>query len=379
MIKANRTTMLTVRTILLSILVFMGCAGAASAACDPGPNQVSLYSDRDYAGPCVVKGAGDYPDSAAIGLGNDSISSIRVGQFAQVMICRDNNYGGECLTITGDVPLLTGNRVGNDMTSSLKVASRNSAPCMPGWDQASFFRDGNFSGPCVTKGPGDYPNAQAIGTPNDSISSFLVGPHAQVVLCTDNDFLGDCIVTGVSAATMSGRIGNDKVSSLRVQTLNATSCAPAAGQASLFIHSDYLAPCVTLGAGRYANASQMRIGNDQVSSVRVAPGSHVCAYKDADFRKLIADISANTPNLGPANNDAISSVAILPLATSCATVTVNDAAGGGGAVSTPPATKYCTNDCSNCRRDGLNCRQRTIVDTICPPSQSFFSAPSACY
>ena len=50
-----------------------------------------------------------------------------------------------------------------------------------------------------------------------------------------------------------------------------------------------------------------------------------------------------------------------------------------GPAVTPQAARYCTNDCNNCRRDGLRCRQRSISDTACPSYQSFFQAPSACY
>lgn len=46
---------------------------------------------------------------------------------------------------------------------------------------------------------------------------------------------------------------------------------------------------------------------------------------------------------------------------------------------TTQSARYCTNNCDNCRRDGLRCRQRSIVDVNCPSTQSFFLAPHACY
>src|SRR5262245_61536568 len=53
--------------------------------------------------------------------------------------------------------------------------------------------------------------------------------------------------------------------------------------------------------------------------------------------------------------------------------------GTGGPAVAPPPARYCTNSCDNCRRDGLRCRQRSLVDVACPTTQSFFLAPLACY
>ena len=52
---------------------------------------------------------------------------------------------------------------------------------------------------------------------------------------------------------------------------------------------------------------------------------------------------------------------------------------GSGPAPAPQPARYCTNNCDNCRRDGLRCRQRSIVDVACPSTQSFFQAPQACY
>jgi hypothetical protein len=86
---------------------------AAHAACEPGQNQVSFYKDANFSGSCVVKTFGDYPNSGAIGLPNDSISSVRVGTGAQVVVCKDNDFQGDCILLTNDVSFLNDNRVGN--------------------------------------------------------------------------------------------------------------------------------------------------------------------------------------------------------------------------------------------------------------------------
>jgi hypothetical protein len=64
---------------------------AAQAACEPGPNEVSLFKDAGFKGQCVVKEFGDFANSNQIGLPNDSISSVRVGNNAQVIVCKDDD------------------------------------------------------------------------------------------------------------------------------------------------------------------------------------------------------------------------------------------------------------------------------------------------
>jgi len=92
--------------------------------CHPGPNQAALYVDADYSGQCVVREVGQYPNPGAIGLPNDAISSLRVGANVQVVLCRDDNYGGFCETFTADDPNLTDNPIGNDQVSSARVEPR---------------------------------------------------------------------------------------------------------------------------------------------------------------------------------------------------------------------------------------------------------------
>src|SRR5262245_8085583 len=105
---------------------------AAQAACEPGPNEVSFFQDAGFKGRCVVKEFGDYANSSAIGLPNDSISSLRVGGNAQVIVCKDNNFKGDCILLNKDVSFLNDGRIGNDQVSSAKVQPRGTAQCVPG-------------------------------------------------------------------------------------------------------------------------------------------------------------------------------------------------------------------------------------------------------
>jgi len=109
------------------------CAAVAfEYACSPGPDQISLFVDADYGGQCVIKGIGDYPNPAAIGLPNDAISSVKVGSNVQAVLCEHDNFYGICETFTADDPYLGDNGIGNDMVSSVRVELR--PPAMPDGD-----------------------------------------------------------------------------------------------------------------------------------------------------------------------------------------------------------------------------------------------------
>jgi len=100
-------------------------------SCNPTANQVALYVEGNYSGQCVVKGVGQYPNPGAIGLPNDSVSSLRVGGDVRAILCRDDDYGGGCETFNGDDSSLSDNSVGNDQVSSVKVEQRTQPPSPP--------------------------------------------------------------------------------------------------------------------------------------------------------------------------------------------------------------------------------------------------------
>jgi hypothetical protein len=95
------------------------CEGAVQ--CDPGPGQVAFFEHSDFGGRCVIRGVGNYPTASAIGLANDSISSIKVGANAQVFVCEHNSYKGDCELLTSNHSNLG---IGNDRISSAKVQRR---------------------------------------------------------------------------------------------------------------------------------------------------------------------------------------------------------------------------------------------------------------
>ena len=242
------------RIAFASVLVLvMGFAFTpAQAACDAGPNQVSFFTDAGFRGQCVVKDFGDFPSSGTIGLPNNSISSVRVGANAQVIVCKDNNFKGDCILLSRDVSFLNNDRVGNDQVSSAKVQPLGTAQCIPGSRQVSFFTNADFLGDCVVKDIGDFANSGAIGLPNDSISSVRVGPNAQAIVCKDNDFKGDCILLTRDVSFLNNdRVDNDQVSSAKVQQLGTSACPPGINQVSFFTDADFLGAVRDQGYRRF--------------------------------------------------------------------------------------------------------------------------------
>jgi|GEM_PF-6477571 len=278
----------------------------ALASCDPGPGQAAFYVDSQYRGACVVRGRGDYPNSGAIGLPNDSISSIRLGPNARVSICRDNDFKGDCIAITNDTPLLGGKRVGNDTISSLQVQPANAQACAPNDDQVAFFEHADFQGRCAVRGYGNYPDPSDLGIANDTMSSALVGRNAEAIVCTDSNYRFDCIrLTGNTPllSNTGSRRFNDQISSAKVVHRGVLECSLGAQRAAFFMHADFIGPCVVLGLGESPNAGGL--GGQGISSVLVAPGTRVCLYATAQYSPLIGEITANMPYMGSANDKTV--------------------------------------------------------------------------
>jgi hypothetical protein len=317
---SRMTRILPARFLLAGLLIALALlfGPRANAACNPGTNQVAFFTDAGFKGSCVVKGLGNYASAGAIGLPNDSISSVQIGPNAQAVVCKDNNFQGDCILITSSVSYLNGGRVGNDEVSSAKVQAVGMTECMPGNNQASFYTNADYLGNCVVKDIGDYPNAGAIGLANDSISSVRVGSGVQVVLCKDNGFQGDCIVQTTSTNYLNGsRVGNDQVSSAKIQAKGTTECMPGAGQASFYTNADFQGSCVIKPVGTYATSESIGLPNDSISAVRLGQGVQVVLCKDVNFKGdcILLTSSQSYVNDSRVGNDATTSAKVQPSGT----------------------------------------------------------------
>ena len=183
--------------------------------CPINADQIALFMDDDYRGRCVVKNVGEYPNPGAIGLPNDSISSVKVGSNVKAVLCKHDGFN-DCETFEHDDNHLGDNHIGNDQVSSVKVERRESS-CPINADQVALFEHDNFRGRCVVKGIGEYPNPPAMGFPNDTASSIRIGSNVKAILCKHDGF-NDCETFEHDDSHLSdNHIGNDQLSSLKVQ------------------------------------------------------------------------------------------------------------------------------------------------------------------
>lgn len=104
-------------TWITGTMTAVNCVGTT-----PGPEQVFFYKDMNYSGTCKMLEIGKYPSSSNIGVGNDELTSVKVGANVDLLLCRDKDYGGICETFTGnDSNIGIGNDIGNDTVTSAKV------------------------------------------------------------------------------------------------------------------------------------------------------------------------------------------------------------------------------------------------------------------
>ena len=267
-------------------------------SCNPNSDQVALFVDGNYSGQCVVKGIGEYSNPSAIGLPNDSISSIKVGGNVRAVLCRDDNYVGGCETFTGDDADLGDNSIGNDQVSSVKVEQRVSS-CNPNADQIALFVDPNYGGQCVVKNIGEYPNPSSIELPNDSISSIKVGDNVRAELCRDDNYVGGCeTFTGDDPDLGNDSIGNDQVSSAKVEQ-RSSPCNSNTDQIALYADTNYGGDCITLDNGNYPNPSHLgSLGNDDAESVKVGSNVQATLCENDDYLGRCEIFFGDDTNLG---------------------------------------------------------------------------------
>ena len=210
------------KAVLAMILLLSGIA--ARAQCVPRDDQAAFAVDTNFQGSCIVLGIGEYPTATSTHLPNDSISSIRVGTSVQVYACRDENFAGVCTLLRGSHANLAGDPVGNDAITSIKVQAFGAPPpCEPGPLQIALYVDAQFAGACKILPIGDYPTATSTGLPNDSVSSIRIGPGAQVTVCVDEYYGGNCSVVTSDAPNMDATtVGNDHLTSAKVRALGTT-------------------------------------------------------------------------------------------------------------------------------------------------------------
>ncbi len=103
------------------------CSSIAPA-CEPGTDQVGVYTESDYRGECQILNWGSYTDLSST---SNSIESIQVGSNVIAQVFSETNFTGRSETIVRNEGDLEDNQIGGNEITSLKVTYRTDPPQVP--------------------------------------------------------------------------------------------------------------------------------------------------------------------------------------------------------------------------------------------------------
>lgn len=75
-----------------------------TTSCKIEGNSWILYKDSNFQGDCSILQQGDYANSGSLGIGNDSLSSLRPFPEVEgptILLFKDSNYRGRMVVLTG--------------------------------------------------------------------------------------------------------------------------------------------------------------------------------------------------------------------------------------------------------------------------------------
>jgi fibronectin type 3 domain-containing protein len=169
--------------------------------------------------------------------------------------------------------------------------------CNPTADQVAFFVDANYSGTCVVKGIGNYPDSGSMGIPNDSLSSIRVGSNVKLALYVDSNYGGTSEpLTSDDSNLSDNTIGNDRASSAKVESRQT--CPIVSGFVRLFdgvnCSSSYVDAPLGLSQLEQSNFNF----NDMAESIAVSSGWSARLYLHNSESSPSACFSSTDTNLG---------------------------------------------------------------------------------
>ncbi|GEM_PF-2662998 len=147
----------------------------------PDAYTVWVYRDAPFQGTCKILLPGFYPSSSHFGIGNDAMSSIRIGAGVRARLFEHGGYGGASITVTSDTAYLGNFPSWNDVVSSMRVelANRSQSCSDVRSGEMALFQHAYYQGDCVVLPvktwsglPRTYADPGAMGIANDSISSL---------------------------------------------------------------------------------------------------------------------------------------------------------------------------------------------------------------
>lgn len=160
-----------------------------------------IFQHAAYTGSSKVLPPGRY-DHAALGIGNDQLSSVLVPPGLTVTLYQHGGFTGTTLVLTDNTGYV--GDAFNDQTSGVVVHA-----------EAMIYQHINYGGAAAVLRPGQYATPEAFGLGNDSISSLRVPPGVTVRLYQHSNFQGSSIAVTADTPYV-GSAFNDQTSSIVV-------------------------------------------------------------------------------------------------------------------------------------------------------------------
>ena len=173
---------------------------------------------------------------------------------------------------------------------------------------ATAYERVNYVGRSYVFDAGSYSNLNSINF-NDMISSIKVEPGFRVRAYEHANFSGGFRIFegGYWYDDVGARI-RGKTSSMIVEEANESNKVVA----TIFQDVNYKGNYQELVLGSYPNMSNFFVGNDSVSSIKVAPGYKVMAYEHTNYGGKLVEFTSNTSSFGSISfNDKISSLKVV--------------------------------------------------------------------
>ena len=248
--------------LLLAIAALVLCNVGSTALvkaddCRPAADEVALFRNENYTGPCVMKGLGEHRliQSSKIGSGRaqdlrrqnlPGFASIKIGANVEALVYAETGLNGANIFIYQDTASFSSREIST--LSSLIVRRKDQIPqCRPNDNQIAYWIRPHFFANCWTIDIGHVePNSAAIG-------SLRVGANVEAQLCSEALFAGTCIVMlpGHYSRWNFPR-SSDHTASFTVRRKGQSSCASTANQVSVYRYDNYAGPCVVFDFGNHS-------------------------------------------------------------------------------------------------------------------------------
>ncbi|MEM6457042.1 MAG: beta/gamma crystallin-related protein [Acidobacteriota bacterium] len=265
---------------------------------------VTLYRDLDFTG----RREGfdeDVSDLRGSYIGDDEATSVQVARRCRARLYEHPNFRGRFIELDGgdDERDLRRSPIRDDSISSLRVRCGRDLRKVD-WDApiegVTLYRDLRFSGRAETF-VDDIPDLRGTYIGNDEVTSARVARGCRVRLYEHPDFRGDYteLRNGEDAPDLRGsRVGDDRISSLEIRCRRDRDDWYGGGyddrdddrydrdDAAVTLYRDpqYRGRAESFDEGDIPDLRGSYVGNDEVTSVRVARGCRVRLYEHTNFR-----------------------------------------------------------------------------------------------